>query len=57
MSAETDPIPQEWILAYVDKLIAVAQTMPEDSSMYKSSLLRASYAMDLMEAFRESMSN
>jgi hypothetical protein len=47
------PIPQEWIKLYVDKLIALADKLPEGGAMRRETLARADHAMDLIKAFRE----
>jgi hypothetical protein len=43
-----EPIPQEWIKAYIDKILELAGKMPSDLQ-----LLRADHIMCLVKAFRE----
>jgi hypothetical protein len=47
------PIPQEWIKIYIDKLIKLAEQLPEGGKMREATLLRVEHAMDLVKAFRE----
>ncbi len=51
--AKTDPIPQTWIMQYVDKLLNMAQRLPENSPMRTAAALRAEHAMDMVKAFQE----
>ena len=52
-----ESIPEMWIMEYVTKLLSVAKELDENSVMRQSVALRASHAMDLVEAFRESKAN
>lgn len=61
MSVQTPPppIPSDWIKRYVDQWLEVADHLKPDganadSPMYRAALLRAEYAMDLVEAWRAS---
>ena len=45
-------IPQEWIKKYVNSLLEVAKSMAAGSAMQNALILRAEYAMDLVQAFR-----
>lgn len=46
-------IPQEWIRDYVNKLLDIARTLPNGSTMQSAIMDRAEKAMDLVKAFRE----
>lgn len=46
-------IPESWIKHYVDQLLEIAGTLPEDSKMRDAVLLRAITGMDLVKAWRE----
>jgi hypothetical protein len=48
------PIPQEWIRDYVDKLVHTARDLPEKGRMRNAVLLRADHIMDMVDAFHES---
>lgn len=48
------PIPQEWIMIYINQLISVAIGLPEHDAMKETLLQRAHHIMDMIEAFRES---
>ncbi len=45
-------IPQEWIRKYVNSLLEVAKSLAAGSAMQNALILRAEYAMDLVQAFR-----
>lgn len=47
-----EPIPQEWIKEYVDKLLMMAEKFGP-GAMQNAALLRADHAMDMVKAFRE----
>lgn len=51
----TTPIPQDWVSLYVDELMAVAKQYDEESAMCQSMLLRVTHALELVEAFRETL--
>ena len=53
MPRNMEPVQQEWIKLYVDKLLEVCGTFPETSPMREAILLRADHAMDLVKAWRE----
>ena len=48
-------IPQEWIKNYVDKLIRVAEDLPENGVMQNALMLRADTVLDMVVAFRVSV--
>jgi hypothetical protein len=47
------PIPQEWIRDYVDKMLSLAATLPENSLMREAAALRAEHIMDMVKAWQE----
>ncbi len=53
MSQNMRSIPEEWIDKYVGNLLKYATDLRADSNMRASVLLRAEYAMDLVEAYRK----
>lgn len=43
----------EWIKKYVDELLEIAKKFEEGSAMRASATLRASFVMDMVDAWRE----
>lgn len=50
------PIPQEWIVEYVEKFLAFASKFGPDTPMGRASMLRADHVMDMVKAFQEQYS-
>ena len=51
----TEPIPQEWIREYVDKLIETSAYFDESSPMRRAATDRADAVMDMVKEFRREM--
>jgi hypothetical protein len=47
------PIDQMWIKKYVDRLLALAAELPEESPMRQIILLRADHVMDLVKEWND----
>ena len=49
---DRSPIDQQWMQHYVDELLKVAHSLPEDGAMRAAILRRAECCMDLLEAWQ-----
>jgi hypothetical protein len=49
---EMGRIEVKWILAYIDKLLAYSQALPEDSPIRKATELRAQYLLDMLDSWK-----
>jgi hypothetical protein len=54
--ANKDPIPQEFIIRYVDQLIKLAESLPNGSPFRDAIILRADNVLDIIKAWQENQS-